>query len=1042
MMLFAGNKLHAPAEDEFEYALEEEARLTITERREQEHKQEEEKYQEKFRTSGFKKGGNQEPIMLDILDTAGQEEFSAMRDQYMRVSNCFLFVFSITDSNSFQEAENLYSFTARIKSAPQVPAVLVGNKSDLENNRVVTFSEAKQVADKLKIPYMETSAKTGVNVEQAFLELLRVTPFKGKEYKLAILGSGGVGKSSLSIRYVQGIFVQDYDPTIEDSYRKIVSMPLGEIGCNLPSGVRDDKSSYKTTTPANEGKGAERSFSSSISSIFKRKGKSSQQSVSQEPISCPLELFDVKSEVLSALDHSTLLQLIDLAPNIILMYDVTDGTTLVSLQEVAKLEAIKNNIQNKKYFIVGNKCEDQLKKIDQTPAQDLAKELGASYQEISLLFKENDDIPIETILNSHLASQQKDGPCRVLVLGADKVGKTLFCKNASGLESGEEKSNLVNAFVFNITLTRTDSKYSVVSNVESESITVDKSVGQLYKEEQDKLKKEKKGVVRRKKADSNLVAIKLGSLDDQNIVIQIPSYCSSCQVALSSTSIISDHIWTCEFCATDNTLENNVNTTNLSELDDYILVPGQATATDDGTPQISHSNKLVIYCIDVSGSMGVTMQLPKLQSEWKRLREGENFKDNISRMECIKQAILRQLERMLIETPKQRVCVVVFSSSVRILGDGSSNAITSSANNSDMQSLLKAGTELAMKTGFLPIESSFESLKKVIGSITEGGGTALGPGLATSVGISRKFPGAEVIICTDGEPNSGVGSLNTGGAGDVQFYVDIGREALISESTISIIGIEGQECAMEYLSQCAAKTNGTVNILHPMELMRQLRLISQNPTIASNVDVKFFLHPNLCFEGEADTHSIALTKAVGNATRSSDISFKYKMKDGVSNKLKQVPFQVQISYQLKDGSKCLRVISKFQEITSENPAEDGSVNIAILALGAIHMAASLAEEGRNEEALEHLQKTEALMRRSMVTLRQKEEHYIFLQEVKELEPELKRKGKRGDAGVKLLLAKKKIPLEKLLSAHGKLEIINQRTNTDMDLQEQYYNFTC
>ena len=111
------------------------------------------------------------------------------------------------------------------------------------------------------------------------------------------------------------------------------------------------------------------------------------------------------------------------------------------------------------------------------------------------------------------------------------------------------------------------------------------------------------------------------------------------------------------------------------------------------------------------------------------------------------------------------------------------------------------------------------------------------------------------------------------------------------------------------MSQCADKTNGTVNILHPSELIRQLRIISQNPTIASNVSVKFLMHPSLCFEGEADTGSCVLLKSIGNATRSSDISFKYKLKETRTDlTLKQVPFQVQVMYHLEDGSKCLRVI--------------------------------------------------------------------------------------------------------------------------------------
>jgi len=100
--------------------------------------------------------------------------------------------------------------------------ILVGNKKDLEMARTITFAEGKALADKYGIPFMETSAKTGHNVTEAFHELVRVTPREGVDYKVVILGSGGVGKSALCIQYVQGHFVDQYDPTIEDSYRKQV----------------------------------------------------------------------------------------------------------------------------------------------------------------------------------------------------------------------------------------------------------------------------------------------------------------------------------------------------------------------------------------------------------------------------------------------------------------------------------------------------------------------------------------------------------------------------------------------------------------------------------------------------------------------------------------------------------------------------------------------------------------------------------------------------------------------------------------------------
>ena len=111
----------------------------------------------------------------------------------------------------------------------------MGNKKDLEMSRAVTYTEGKALAGKLGIPFIETSAKTNHNVTEAFHELIRVTPREGQDYKVVILGSGGVGKSALCIQYIQGHFVDEYDPTIEDSYRKqvvISGLPKAKAATN------------------------------------------------------------------------------------------------------------------------------------------------------------------------------------------------------------------------------------------------------------------------------------------------------------------------------------------------------------------------------------------------------------------------------------------------------------------------------------------------------------------------------------------------------------------------------------------------------------------------------------------------------------------------------------------------------------------------------------------------------------------------------------------------------------------------------------------
>ncbi|KAL9984172.1 hypothetical protein ACROYT_G006439 [Oculina patagonica] len=88
---------------------------------------------------------------LDILDTAGQEEFSAMREQYMRNGEGFLLVFSVVDRSSFEEVRRTFHpQILRVKDRSEFPMILVGNKSDLEPERSVSTSEGQELANDLK----------------------------------------------------------------------------------------------------------------------------------------------------------------------------------------------------------------------------------------------------------------------------------------------------------------------------------------------------------------------------------------------------------------------------------------------------------------------------------------------------------------------------------------------------------------------------------------------------------------------------------------------------------------------------------------------------------------------------------------------------------------------------------------------------------------------------------------------------------------------------------------------------------------------------
>eukprot|EP01098_Paradermamoeba_levis_P009367 TRINITY_DN3893_c0_g5_i1.p3 TRINITY_DN3893_c0_g5~~TRINITY_DN3893_c0_g5_i1.p3 ORF type:complete len:119 (-),score=47.60 TRINITY_DN3893_c0_g5_i1:214-570(-) len=96
-----------------------------------------------------------------------------MRDLYMKDGQGFVLVYSIIATSTFNDLNDIRDQIVRVKDREDFPCVMVGNKCDLEDQRVVSKQQASDQASKFGCTYMEASAKASINVKEVFYDLVR-----------------------------------------------------------------------------------------------------------------------------------------------------------------------------------------------------------------------------------------------------------------------------------------------------------------------------------------------------------------------------------------------------------------------------------------------------------------------------------------------------------------------------------------------------------------------------------------------------------------------------------------------------------------------------------------------------------------------------------------------------------------------------------------------------------------------------------------------------------------------------------------------------
>lgn len=111
---------------------------------------------------------NGKTVMAEILDTAGQDEYSSMLEHYIRNGEGYIIVYSIDNRGSFESLQYFRDAIIRVQDKEKFPLVIAGNKCDLVEQREVSTSEGQQLAKEWGCPFIETSAKDANLTDQLF----------------------------------------------------------------------------------------------------------------------------------------------------------------------------------------------------------------------------------------------------------------------------------------------------------------------------------------------------------------------------------------------------------------------------------------------------------------------------------------------------------------------------------------------------------------------------------------------------------------------------------------------------------------------------------------------------------------------------------------------------------------------------------------------------------------------------------------------------------------------------------------------------------
>ncbi|XP_026154263.1 circularly permutated Ras protein 1 [Mastacembelus armatus] len=473
------------------------------------------------------------------------------------------------------------------------------------------------------------------------------------------------------------------------------------------------------------------------------------------------------------------------------------------------------------------------------------------------------------------------------------------------------------------------------------------------------------------KANVNIVSLSIGKLVDISQATGMetsPVICGKCSAALSCLSSIQSNVWLCEFCGCENSTDDGVNRVCIGERagvrSDDLYLP---TQSEDDYQNLEDT--LVVFCVDISGSMCVTTEVTS----------SSGSSTHISRLEGVQDALQKTLSSMLQLSPHRRVALVTFNDEVVIYGDGTSTPLTlRDWALVDYDHIWEKGTSYSIPHC---IAETYTQLMQTVKDLREHGATCLGPAALASVAMASRYPGSKVILCTDGRANIGLGEMNEASSlpsspHSSYFYRKLALQAVGNGVIISVMTFEGTECCLADIGRLADTTGGRVNIINMGNVATEIQSASMDNVLATGVTAKLLASDGVFFPYE-DENNHKVVREIGNVTKGLEITFQFSVQPEFKDFFLQkatLPFQLQLSFKTRDQQRVTRIITERRPIATCSRILADNLNVAVLGVHCAQLCASLTMEGRVQEAQEQLKAQQDLLKQiSMHRPIQKEE---------------------------------------------------------------------